>query len=398
MENPTVTTRSLACGVPSIPFNRPYAGRSARVNVAEALASQHHSGDGPWSRRVAEGLAPMVGGGRVFLTPSCTDALELACMALRLGPGDEVVVPSFTFSSTATAAQRTGATVRFADIDPDTLSMGAAQVADRLSERTRAVIAVHYGGQSGSMDDLVDLCAARGIALIEDAAHALGGMYDGRPYGSFGTFACLSFHETKNLSCGEGGALVVNEPSLVETVEQLREKGTDRSKFFRGQVDRYTWVSPGSSFLLSDLLAAVLAAGLEDWDLTQERRHVAWNAYEQRLADFAADTGFSRHPRLAGVTHPAHLYYLLAPDGDARDDLLAHCRARDVLAVSHYQPLAESAEGRRANAPYDDTCPVTADVSARLLRLPLYGSMTDDEIDQVVTTVGAWAGDRVVHA
>lgn len=384
--------------MPAIPFNRPYAGRRAAANVDEALRSTHHSGDGPWSRRVADLLAPMVGGGRVFLTPSGTDALELACMSLELGPGDEVVVPSFTFSSTATAVQRTGATVRFADVDPVTLSMGAAQVADRLTDRTRAVIAVHYGGQSSSMAELVGLCADRGVVLVEDAAHALGGVHDGQPYGSFGALACLSFHETKNLSCGEGGALVVNDPRRIEAVEQLREKGTDRSKFFRGQVDKYTWVSPGSSFLLSDLLAAVLAAGLDDWSLTQDHRHAAWDAYERQLAPFVAEAGFTAQPRLPGTDHPAHLYYLLAPTGEARDDLLAHCRASDVLAVSHYQPLAESAEGRRASAPHVDDCPVTTDVSARLLRLPVYGSMTDAEIDRVVATVRAGAAERVVHA
>ncbi len=384
--------------MPAIPFNRPYAGRRAAANLQQALQSAQHSGDGPWTRRTAEALAPLVGGGQVFLTPSGTDALELACMALHLGPGDEVIVPSFTFSSTATAVQRTGATVRFADIDPVALSMGADQVLPLITERTRAVIAVHYAGQSASMAGLVDLCEARGLVLVEDAAHALGGTYAGRPYGSFGALACLSFHETKNLSCGEGGALVVNDPARIEVVEQLREKGTDRSKFFRGQVDKYTWVSPGSSFLLSDLLAAVLAAGLDDWDLTQARRHAVWDTYDTRLAGFAADAGFVQHPRLPGCEHPAHLYYLLAPTGAARDDLLAHCRANDVLGVSHYQPLAQSVEGRRASAPFVDECPVTTDVSARLLRLPLFGSMTDDEVDRVVTTVEAWAADRVVHA
>ena len=207
--------------MPAIPFNRPYAGRRAAANVEEALRSAHHSGDGPWCEQVAERLSPMVGGGRVFLTPSGTDALELACMALGLGPGDEVIVPSFTFSSTATAVQRTGATVRFADVDPVTLSMGAAQVADRVTTRTRAVIAVHYGGQSSSMAELSALCDAHGLTPVEDAAHALGGTHEGRAYGSFGALACLSFHETKNLSSGEGGALVVNDPRLHERVEQL---------------------------------------------------------------------------------------------------------------------------------------------------------------------------------
>jgi dTDP-4-amino-4,6-dideoxygalactose transaminase len=340
----------------------------------------------------------MVGGGRVLLTPSGTDALELACMALQLAPGDEVVVPSFTFSSTATAVQRTGATVRFADVDPVTLSMGADQTAARLTDRTRAVIAVHYGGQSGDLDALATLCADRGVTLIEDAAHALGGSYRGRPYGSFGALACLSFHETKNLSCGEGGALVVNDAALVDGVEQIREKGTDRSRFFRGQVDKYTWVSPGSSFLLADLLAAVLAAGLDDWDQTQACRHAAWSRYANELAGFCRDNRIATQQQLPDVDQPAHLFYLLADTAAERDDLLAHCRANDVLAVSHYQPLAESAEGRRASTPYADECPVTTDVAARLVRLPLYGSMTVEETGQVVDTVTAWAPSRVAYA
>jgi dTDP-4-amino-4,6-dideoxygalactose transaminase len=376
--------------VPFVPFNRPYSGRSAERFVVEALRSSHHSGDGPWSARVAEALSSMVGGGRVFLTPSGTDSLELACMAAGIGPGDEVIVPSFTFSSTATAPERQGAVVRFADVDPATLSLDLASVAALLNERTRAVIVVHYSGQTTDLSALSAMLEPRGITLIEDAAHALGGMWNGSSFGSFGALACFSFHETKNLSCGEGGALVVNDTALVETVEKLREKGTDRSRFFRGQVDKYTWVSPGSSFLLSDLLAAVLAAGLEDWDLTQATRMRAWTGYEAGLAGFARVQGFTVHPQVPGSRHPAHLFYLLAPSAEARDSLLAHCRAHDVLAVSHYQPLAESLEGRRANGGHDDFCPVTTDVSARLLRLPLFSSISDAEVAQVIQTVEAW--------
>ena len=378
--------------MPFVPFNRPYVGRVGEKYVLEALQSNHHSGDGPWSALVSDRLSQMAGGGPVWLTPSGTDALELACMALGLGPGDEVIVPSFTFSSTATAPERQGATVRFADVDPVTLSLDAATVAPRLTDRTRAVIAVHYGGQASDLTQLTDLLDARGIALVEDAAHALGGAQGGRPFGSFGALACLSFHETKNLSCGEGGALVVNDAPLTDAVEQIREKGTDRSKFFRGQVDKYTWVSPGSSFLLSDILAAMLAGGLEDWSQTQASRHRAWRAYATDLADFARTRGFTLHPLITGNGHPAHLYYLLAPTAEDRDSLLAHCRANDVLAVSHYQPLAESLEGRRASAPHGDVCPVATDASARLLRLPLFAGISDDEVQRVLEVVHSWEG------
>ncbi len=358
--------------------------------MSEALRSAHHSGDGPWTRRVTDALCEMTGGGRAFLTPSGTDSLELACMAIGIGPGDEVIVPSFTFSSTATAVERTGATVRFADVDPITLNLDASRVLERITDRTKAVITVHYGGQAGDLAELQQLLSARGIALVEDAAHALGGTWTGAPFGSFGALSCFSFHETKNLSCGEGGALVVNDPALEDAVEKIREKGTDRSQFFRGQVDKYTWVSPGSSFLLSDILAAVLAAGLDDWATTQATRQSAWQAYETRLAAFAQANDFDVHPRLAGNEHPAHLFYLMAPTATARDAMLAHCRANEVLAVSHYQPLAESLEGRRASRPYRDDCPVSADVSARLLRLPLFSAIREDEVDRVVETIEAW--------
>ena len=375
----------------SIPFNRPYAGRSAESFIGEALRSAHHSGDGTWAARVTTSLADMTGGGRVFLTPSGTDALELACMTAGIGPGDEVIVPSFTFSSTATAPQRQGAVVRFADIDPISLGLDPAGVAALVNDRTAAIITVHYAGQATNIEGLRALAASNGLVLIEDAAHALGGSVGGEPFGSFGQLACLSFHETKNLSCGEGGAIVVNDPDLVETVEKMREKGTDRSRFFRGQVDKYTWVSPGSSFLLGEVPAAMLAAGLEDWELTQAARQAAWERYASGLSGFAQRTGWALHPGLTGNAHPAHLFYLLAPSGAERDAMLVHCRANDVLAVSHYQPLAESEEGLRASAPYVDHCPVSTDVSCRLLRLPLFGSITSDEVDQVIATLEAGA-------
>lgn len=373
-----------------VPFNRPYAGPAAERHVLTALRSDHHSGDGPFTREAAQGISEMAGGGRAFLTPSGTDALELACMAVGLGPGDEVIVPSFTFSSTATAVERQGATVRFADVDPITLSLTRDTVMPLVNERTKAVISVHYAGQGSDQEDLATYLGERGITLIEDAAHALGGRLNGRPYGSFGSLSCFSFHETKNLSCGEGGALVVNDPTLIESVEIIREKGTDRSRFFRGQVDKYTWVSPGSSFLLGEVLAAVLVGGLEDWDATQGNRHRVWADYASGLAGLS-DAGFVLQGNLPGNEQPAHMFYLLAPSAEARDGLLDHCRGSGVLAVSHYQPLAESVEGRRASAPWRDDCPLSTDVSARLLRLPMYATMTPAETERVIGTVLAWS-------
>jgi dTDP-4-amino-4,6-dideoxygalactose transaminase len=377
----------------TVPFNRPFAGRLAQEYVGQCLASGHHSGDGPWSNRVTEVLSPMVGGGRVFLTPSGTDALELSLMALGIGPGDEVIVPSFTFSSTATAVQRQGAVVRFADVDPRTLSMGLEEVRELLCSKTKAVIAVHYGGQSGDILQLSEYLASLGVALVEDAAHALGGSFRNIPFGSFGSLSCFSFHETKNLSCGEGGALVVNDERLAHRVEKIREKGTDRSSFFRGQVDKYTWVSPGSSFLLSDISAALLAASLEDWTETQDNRKRAWDAYNSRLTFFAKATRSQLPRNLENCQQPHHIYHVLAQSSEMRDSLLAHCRSRGIMAVSHYQPLADSAEGRRANQPHNDLCPVSTDVSERLLRLPLYSAITSADVESVVKVLNEWSAE-----
>jgi len=334
----------------------------------------------------------MVGGGAVFLTPSGTDSLELAMMTLGVGPGDEVIVPSFTFSSTATAVQRQGATVRFADIEPRTLSLDLDHVIDVISDRTKAVVAVHYAGQSADLAQLRAYLKDRSIFLVEDAAHALGGNFRGAPFGSFGVLSCFSFHETKNLSCGEGGALVVNDSSLVESVEKIREKGTDRSKFFRGQVDKYTWVSPGSSFLLSDLSASILSAAVDDWAFTQGRRESAWLFYHDHLAPWARSVNVSLQVPLEDCSNPFHMFYILTDSGEARDQLLAHCRERGVMAVSHYQPLADSSEGRIASFPNIDLCEVSSNISSRIVRLPLFPTITNEELQEVVDVLRSWSG------
>lgn len=374
----------------TVPFNRPYTGANAVAYLAEALSSSHHSGDGPWTHSVSAQLSDMLGSSRVFATPSGTDALELAAMAAGIEPGDEVIVPSFTFSSAATASERQGATLRFADIREDTLGLDISTIDHLVTPRTRSIVAVHYAGQAADLEQLVEYCEQRGITLIEDAAHSLGAEWNDRPLGTFGTFGCFSFHETKNLSCGEGGALAVNDSRLVESVEIMREKGTNRSRFFRGQVDKYTWVSPGSSFLLSDLLAAMLAAGLDDWDITQATRRHTWQRYQTELRSFCAEHGFTQPTEIPKNTNPHHIYYLLAPIGSDRDALLAHCRANGVLAVSHYQPLATSEEGRRAARGFSDPCPVSESVAERLIRLPLFSSITDTEVNRVIDVVRAW--------
>ena len=353
----------------------------------QALASDHHSGDGLWTKEVVTRLIRMTGAGGALLTPSGTDALELACMTLGIGPGDEVVVPSFTFTSVGTAPLRQGARLRFADVEQETLGLSRRTIEPLLTAQTKAVIAVHYAGQATGLADLRDFCDSRGITLIEDAAHSLGGALNGRPLGSFGSLASLSFHETKNLSCGEGGALLVNELDLLPIAEVVREKGTDRSRFFRGSVDKYTWIGPGSSFLLADLLAAVLSSGLDDWEQTQANRRHAWTRYHEELASFRMSAGFSGPPMIAGHDNPWHMYYMVAPTEAARDSFLAHCKRHGVLAVFHYQSLSQTPQGRRLAL---DPTPVSDDVARRLLRLPLYSSISNEDVQLVINVVRSW--------
>ena len=379
-----------------VPFNRPYASDGAFRSVLSALGSEKHSGDGPWTAKVSQELEGFVNGSRVLLTPSGTDALELACMTVGVEPGDEIIVPSFTFSSVATAPLRQGASLRFSDVEPDTLGLSVRTVEPLLSDRTKAIVAVHYAGQASELEHLRSLCARRSIFLIEDAAHALGAALDGRPLGTFGHLGCLSFHETKNLSCGEGGALIINDPNLIQKAEIIREKGTNRSSFFRGMVDKYTWVSPGSSFLLSDLLAAVLMANLEDWHETQATRRHAWQRYQSELAPFCERHGFRTPPTLKLHQNPWHMFYLLAPNEGKRDSLLEHCKKNDVLAVFHYQSLSQTPYGQALDGQKSPT-PISDSTADRLLRLPLFSSITTVEIDKVIATLNSWDGAPITE-
>src|SRR5216683_2672737 len=262
-----------------IPFNRPSFEGDELAYAAEGIASGHVSGDGPFTRRCHELLERALNVPRVLLTTSCTHALEMAALLLDIRPGDEVVVPSFTFVSTINAFVLRGARPRFADIRPDTLNLDEKLLPGLLNSRTKAVVPVHYAGVGCEMDDIMRLCDARGVAVVEDNAHGLFGLYRGRQLGTFGALATQSFHETKNFSCGEGGALLINDPKLVEAAEIIREKGTNRSRFFRGQVDKYTWVDIGSSYLPSDLLAAFLWAQMEEADAITARRHGIWSVF-----------------------------------------------------------------------------------------------------------------------
>jgi len=320
----------------------------------------------------------------------------MCALLLRLGPGDEVVVPSFTFVSTANAFALHGARPVFADVRPDTLNLDPDDVARKVTSRTKAIVAVHYAGIGCDMERLLELGARLGIPVVEDNAHGLFGRWNGRPLGSFGCLSTQSFHETKNFTCGEGGALIVGDESLVERAEILREKGTDRSRFFRGLVDKYSWVDLGSSWVMSDLLAAFLLGQLEQRERVQARRKEIWERYDAGLRPWAAAHGVRTPVVPAGAEQAFHLYYLLLPTPEDRDLLLTHLRARGILAVFHYLPLHLSEMGRRfGGAPGD--CPVTEDVAGRLARLPFFFSLTPREQSDVIEAVTSFrpgAGHR----
>jgi dTDP-4-amino-4,6-dideoxygalactose transaminase len=373
----------------TIPFNRPYFSGKELDYIREALAAGHISGDGSFTKRCQDLLAEITGCGRVLLTTSCTDALEMCALLLEIAPGDEVIVPSFTFVSTANAFAVHGVRIVFCDIRSDTLNLDENLLDEAITPRTRAIVAVHYAGVGCEMAAIAEKAASRGIAVVEDNAHGLFGSWHGRRLGTFGALASLSFHETKNISCGEGGALLINDPRYIERAEILREKGTDRSRFFRGQVDKYTWVDVGSSFLPSDILAAFLLAQLEARQTIQDLRRAIWLRYQTQLAGWAARSGVGLPGVPAHCEQPYHMFYLLMPDSDARDGLIAHLRRRGMLGVFHYVPLNLSAMGLRHGGSAGQ-CPVTESVSGRLIRLPFYNALNEADQAAVIEAVLAF--------
>ena len=369
-----------------IPFNRAaVTGREAEY-VTRAIAEGPLHGDGPYTRACHEWLERLTGSPKALLTTSCTHALEMAALLLDLRPGDEVIVPPFTFVSTVNAVVLRGARPVFVDIRPDTLNLDETRIEGAITPRTRAILLVHYAGVSCEMDTIMSIAARHGLAVVEDNAHGLFGTYRGRQLGTFGTFATLSFHDTKNLSCGEGGALMINDSRYVDRAEIIREKGTNRTRFYRGQVDKYTWCDIGSSYLPSDILAAYLLAQLESHTAIQERRQALWGCYEEALRPWAAEIGARLPVVPPGCQHPAHIFYLLMPSLEARTALLAHLRVRRILAVFHYLPLHLSEMGRRLGG-REGQCPVTEDVSDRLVRLPLFYQLTDADQGRVIDAV-----------
>ncbi|MBE1530504.1 dTDP-4-amino-4,6-dideoxygalactose transaminase [Actinomadura algeriensis] len=370
-----------------VPFNRAYTAGRETAYMAAAVRSGSTAGDGPFTRRAAAHVAALTGAPRALLTTSCTHALELTALLLDLRPGDEVIMPAFTFTSTANAYVLRGAVPVFVDVRPDTLNIDERLIEDAVTERTRAIVVVHYAGVACEMDAVLDVAGRYGIPVVEDNAHGLGGSYRGRPLGSLGVLGAQSFHMTKNVQCGEGGALVINDERFAERAEILREKGTDRGRFFRGEVDKYHWQDTGSSYLLSDVLAAFLLAQLEAFTDIQAGRERVWAAYHERLAAWAAANGVRRPTVPEGAAHPAHLYYLLPPGRAGGDALIEHLSRHGVQAVSHYRPLHDAPAGVRYGRVAPGGCPVTERVAAGMVRLPLFAGMTEREVDRVVDAV-----------
>ena len=372
-----------------IPFNRASLVGPELERMAAAIRAGHISGDGAHSQACHRLLEAELGVAKALLTTSCTHALDLAALLLDVEPGDEVIVPSFAFTSTANGFVLRGATPVFADIRSDTFNIDESAIPALLTPRTRAIVVLHYAGVGCEMNAILELASSRGIAVVEDNAHGLFGRYRGRYLGTFGALAALSFHETKNFTCGEGGALLINDGRLIDRAEIVREKGTDRARFFRGEVDKYSWVDVGSSYLPSDLLAAMLVTQLEARDGIQRRRRVVWQRYAEALAGWAEAFGIRLPVVPSHVEQAYHMFHLLMPSEEARDALIAHLRSRGILAVFHYQPLDASTMGRRVGRS-PRGCPVSRDVSARVVRLPFYASLTAEEQVSVVNAVRAF--------
>jgi len=373
-----------------IPFNKPAYIPESENYVTNAIRSGHLSGDGEYTRRSSALLEAITGTQKVLLTTSCTHALEMTGILLDLKPGDEVIVPSFTFVSTVNAIVLRGAKPVFIDIRPDTLNLDESQLEKLITPRTKAIFVVHYAGVGCEMDAIAQIAAKHHIVIVEDNAHGLFGTYRGRNLGTLGALATQSFHETKNISTGEGGALLINDPRFIERAEIIREKGTNRSRFFRGMVDKYTWVDIGSSYLPSEMIAAMLLAQLEASEKIQARRKHIWATYFEELSDWAADTGISLPVVPEYCDHPGHIFYMLMPTLEARTKFITWMKAHEILCVFHYLPLHLSDMGLKLGGHPGD-CPVTENISDRLVRLPLFYDLTDPELSHVIDTAKAFS-------
>jgi dTDP-4-amino-4,6-dideoxygalactose transaminase len=372
-----------------IPFNRPFATGHELEYIRAAIATPKFSGDGSFTAQCHTLLEQSLGIQKALLTTSCTHALEMTALLLNIAPGDEVIIPSFTFPSAANAFVLRGAKPIFVDVRADTLNIDESKIERRITARTKAICIVHYAGVGCEMDTIMAIAGRHAVAVVEDNAHGLYGRYRGRYLGTFGQLGTLSFHETKNFSCGEGGALLINDMQFNRRAEILREKGTNRSQFFRGEIDKYTWVDIGSSYLPADLMAAFLRAQLEHRDQIQSMRRKIWDTYALELASWAETNGV-RLPIIPPQCEQSyHIFYLIMPSLETRQALISHLASLGILAVFHYLPLHLSPMGLRFGGHQGD-CPVTEDLADRLLRFPFFTGMNTSEQAQVINAVRAF--------
>lgn len=372
-----------------IPFNRPSLIGTELEYIKEAVESGHISGDGNFTHKSQALIEEAIGVPKVLLTTSCTHALEIGAILLNLGPEDEVIMPSFTFVSTANAFALRGCKIKFIDIRPDTMNMDEKLLDTLITPKTKAIVPVHYGGVACEMSTICEIGQTQNIPIIEDNAHGLFAKYKGQFLGTFGIMAAQSFHETKNFSCGEGGALLINDMEYFQRAEIIREKGTNRSRFFRGEIDKYTWVDIGSSYLPSDVLAAFLYAQLTHRDEIQSKRKEIWNTYHSGLKDWAAKNEIQLPSVPEACEQPYHLFYIILPSLEHRNRLIQYLKANDILSTFHYMPLHLSDMGADYGYKQGD-CPVTEDMSDRLLRLPFYNDLSKEDQSFVIDTILKW--------
>ncbi len=369
-----------------IDFNKPCVTGNELKYITDAALSGHISGDGSFTKKASGFLENTIGVPKALLTTSCTHALEMSAILLDLKEGDEVIIPSFTFVSTVNAFVLRGAHPIFIDCRPDTLNLDENKLESLITSKTKAVVPVHYAGVGCEMDTISAIAAHHKIRIVEDNAHGLFGKYKGKNLGTFGSMATQSFHETKNITCGEGGALLINDPALIEQAEIIREKGTNRSRFFRGLVDKYSWVDVGSSYLPSEILAAFLYAQMENYQRIQSKRQQIWNFYNEALTKWAAENGV-RLPIIPDYCEqPYHMFYLLLPDLEKRQDFIAYLKSKGIFTVFHYLPLHLSVMGLKYGGKPGD-CPVTEKISDQLVRLPMHFELTNSDLEQVVDAI-----------
>lgn len=369
-----------------IPFNKPYASGKEMEYIAQAIEKGHLSGDGPFSKLCRNFLESELSAKSVLLTTSCTHALEMSALLLDIKPDDEFIVSPFTFVSTANAFVLRGAKPVFADIRRDTKNFDENLIEKLITKKTKAIVPVHYAGVGCEMDKICELASHANIAIVEDNAHGLFGKYRGRKLGSFGQMSTLSFHETKNIQCGEGGALVINDDTYSERAEIIREKGTNRARFFRGQVDKYSWVDIGSSYLPSDLLAAYLYGQLEHRQFIQNRRRLIWERYREGLKDWALanDTQLPCIP--VDCEQSYHMFYMVMPTIEMRDQLIEDLKKENINSVFHYLPLNNSQMMSKMG--YSPTsCPIAEEISDRIIRLPFFVSLSEEQQDRVIDSI-----------